>query len=437
MKRHHHPSRTWRALAPFVVWGVLGAVVACTELTALKQENPGQLSAATLFVPANAQLLVNGAIGDFECAFSRYTVGSGVLMDELAVAISNGGDFDYDRRTLLANAPYGTTACPTTGAANMQFPGIYTPLSTARASADTIAAKLEGWTDTQVANRTKLIGQAYAYAGYSLVLLGEGMCSAAINLSAEMTPAQLFGEAKTRFDKAIAAATTASDATTLNLATMGRARTLQNLGSLALAAADAAKITDNTYVANITTDATVGRRQNGIYVTTVLNFFFTVDPSYRGLTFGGVADPRVSVVSAGKNGTSGAAVFQASKALVATAPIALTRWSEAQLIQAENFVATGNLSAAVAIINALHTKATLPAYDGTGQTAAQVLAQLIDERRREFFLEGHRLGDIRRYALTLFPATGSPFSNGGTYGSQSCFPLPDVERINNPNIATP
>ena len=86
----------------------------------------------------------------------------------------------------------------------------------------------------------------------------------------------------------------------------------------------------------------------------------------------------------------------------------------------------------------MHTKAGLPAYDPTGQTAAQVLAQVIDERRREFFLEGHRLGDIRRYSIVLSPAVGTAFPNGGTYGTQNCFPLPDVERINNPNItATP
>ena len=79
-------------------------------------------------------------------------------------------------------------------------------------------------------NRTKLIGQAAAYAGYSLVLLGEGMCSAAINVGPELTPAQLFAEAKIRFDSAIVAATTANDAATLNLATLGRARTLLDLG---------------------------------------------------------------------------------------------------------------------------------------------------------------------------------------------------------------
>jgi hypothetical protein len=432
MTRSHHNSRTSRTLALLVGCSVLGAA-ACSELSTLEQANPGQLQTSSLYVPTNAQLLVNGAIGDFQCAFLRYAVGSGVLMDELSNAISNPANFDYDRRTLPTNAPYGTNTCNS----GSQQPGVYTPLSTARASGDTIAARLEGWTDAQVANRTKLIGQSYAYAGYSLVLLGEGMCSAAINLSPEMTPAQLFAAAKTRFDKAITAATTASDAATINLATMGRARTLLDLGQLSAAAADAAKITDPTYVANVATDATDARRQNSVYVTTVLNFYFTVDASFRGLTFGGVADPRVSVVNSGKTGTTGAAIWQASKGLTATAPMAIARWSEAQLIQAENFVSTGNLNSAVAIINALHTKAGLPAYDATGQTVAQVLAQVIEERRREFFLEGHRVGDIRRYGIPLNPAAGTTFPQGGTYGTQVCFPLPDVERINNPNIATP
>ena len=41
------------------------ASVACKDITSLAQENPGTLSVATLYVPANAPLLVNGAIGDF------------------------------------------------------------------------------------------------------------------------------------------------------------------------------------------------------------------------------------------------------------------------------------------------------------------------------------------------------------------------------------
>jgi len=59
------------------------AVGACNDLTTLQQSNPGSLSAASTYVPANAQLLVNGAIGDFECAFSRYVAGSALFTDEM------------------------------------------------------------------------------------------------------------------------------------------------------------------------------------------------------------------------------------------------------------------------------------------------------------------------------------------------------------------
>ncbi|MEO6209752.1 MAG: hypothetical protein ABIQ10_06450, partial [Gemmatimonadaceae bacterium] len=65
-----------------------------------------------------------------------------------------------------------------------------------------------------------------------------------------------------------------------------------------------------------------------------------------------------------------------------------------------------------------------------------VLAEIVEQRKREFFLEGHRLGDIRRLNLPLAPLTGAPFPQaGGVYSDQSCFPLPDIERINNPNLS--
>jgi hypothetical protein len=36
----------------------------------------------------------------------------------------------------------------------------------------------------------------------------------------------------------------------------------------------------------------------------------------------------------------------------------------------------------------------------------------------------------------MTPAAGSAYpGGGGTYGSLNCFPLPDVERINNPNVS--
>ena len=417
-------------------WGICTALaltlvttVACRDITTLQQEDPSHLDASTLFVPANAQLLVNGAISDFECSFTRYVTGSGILSDELATSISFIESYDYDRRTIPTSAGYGTGTCT-----SQQIPGVYTTLSVARASADTILEKLEGWTDEEVPNRTKLIGQAAAYAGYSLVLLGEGMCSAAINIGPEMTPDQLFAEAKSRFDKAIAAATAVEDATTLHFAQLGRARAYLDMGDLANAATDAAEIPDGFMVA-VNTDAADIRRQNLVYVHTIQGGLSSIDPSFRNVSWGGVADPRVAGKDLGLVGSDGhTELWSADKYETITAPMPIAKWEEAQLILAEAAVADNELPTAEGIINVLHSNAGIPAYDATGASQADVLAQVIEERRRELFLEGHRLGDIRRYDLPLVPAPGSAYTNGGTYGDQRCFPLPDVERIHNPNL---
>lgn len=409
-------------------------VAACTDLTALEQSNPGQVSAATIYTPLNAQLLVNGVIADFECAFARYVVGSGLFSDELSNAIGSVSNYNYDRRTVQTIETYGTATC-----GSNQQPPVYTTLSVARGAGDTVAAKLKGWTDAQMpagVNRTRLIGQALAYSGYSVVLMGESMCSAAINLSAEMTPAQLFAEAKSRFDEAVTAATAANDQTTLNFALLGRARALLNLKTPAPAAVDAARIPAN-FVINISTDAANPRRANFSFLSINQSFWSTVDASFRGLTIGGAPDPRVAVTNTGRAGTAqGSIIWTPDKypALGTTMPI--TRWAEAQYIIAEAAIAAGNLAGAAAAINAVRaTRAGLPTYDVTGQTAAQVLAQVVEERRRELFLEGHRMGDLRRLSLPFLPAAGVAYpGGGGVYGDQTCLPLPDAERINNPNI---
>jgi starch-binding outer membrane protein, SusD/RagB family len=415
---------------------------ACSDITSLAQENPGTLSGETLYVPANAALLVNGAIGDFECAFSRYVVGSGLFTDELTVAISQSSNFDYDARRLLTNATYGTNNCSSPTPSSSQQPGIYTPLSVARATADTALARLEGWTDDEVANRTKLIGQVATYAGYSLTLLGEGMCSAAINLGPELQSPALFSEAIARFGKGIAAATTAADATTLNLATLGRARAELDLGgaaNLTAAAADAATI-PATFVVNTSPDAVNARRQNIVFVNISQSSFSTVDPSFRNVTVPGgtTQDPRVVVTDLSRSGTAtGSKLFLPAKDATNATAMRIASYAEAQLIVAEVAATNGDLQGAANAINAARSRtAGLPAYVvPAGATAADVMAQVLEERRRELFMEGHRLGDLRRFAAPFLPAAGTAYQYGGFYGTQTCFPLPDVERINNPTIA--
>jgi hypothetical protein len=86
----------------------------------------------------------------------------------------------------------------------------------------------------------------------------------------------------------------------------------------------------------------------------------------------------------------------------------------------------------VAIINTLHAQAGLPPFASTDESAIQ--AQIVSERMAALFLDSHRLGDLIRHHLPLVPVAGTPYPNGGKYGSQLCFPLPEIEIDNNPNI---
>ena len=75
------PSRTpGRGRAAWLVLPTLAGMLACGEL-ALEQSNPGSILARDVYKPENAQLLVTGAIADFECAFHRYVVAQALLGD--------------------------------------------------------------------------------------------------------------------------------------------------------------------------------------------------------------------------------------------------------------------------------------------------------------------------------------------------------------------
>jgi hypothetical protein len=400
---------------------------ACHDITTLEQSNPGQLGPG-VFSPENADLIVNSSKGDFQCAFNEYITASGLFVDELANAISQTANFDLDRRTVTADHASGTNDC-----SSQQIPGVYTPLSVARASNDVAVSHLEGWTDEQVPDRSHLIAVASAYGGYSLVLMGESMCSAALDLGPELTPAQLFADAKERFDTAVVAATRAGDDETLHLALLGRARTELDLGNSADAAADAALIPEGFEV-DIDHDATNTRRQNLVFIHIVQAQFSSVDSSIinRDTT---EHDPRIAVTNTGALGSDGfTRIWLATKDASATSPQALAKYSEAQLIIAENDANTGAYPAAKTIINNLREAAGLSDFNPGTLTQANVMAEIVEQRKRELFLEGHRLGDIRRLGLPLAPATGAQYVSGGTYGDESCFPLPNQERINNPNL---
>jgi hypothetical protein len=321
------------------------------------------------------------------------------------------------------------------GDCSQDLPNVYEPLSTARWVADDALSRLGEWTDDEVPDRTELTATAAVFAGYSLALLGEAMCGAALDLGPAMTPAEILTEADSRLSTAITAAQSAGNDDLLNLARVGRARVRLNLGQTADAAADAALVPAGfsyEFQYSSLDDAT----ENKLWVLMQRSLQANVEPMYRDMEFLGVPDSRVQIIDLGVQapGTT-IDMFAAAKYPSIESPVEVATWEEAQLIMAEAAIEDGRLQDAVDIFNDLHAQVGLP--DFVSNDEAEIRAQLIYERSAELFLEGHHLQDIKRLGIPLVPAPGTPAVHGGQFSNQTCFPLPDVEYLNNPNIPNP
>lgn len=402
---------------------VLAVLLASACNSLLEVEAPSRVSADDLLDPSFAELRVTSAVGDFDCALANYIVTTGTVVDEFDGAHTASAEaFDYDRRTVdHTRQQYATREC------DGGIGAIYQPLSTAVWQADEAITLLNSFSDQDVDDRATLIQTVNAYGGYGRVLLGEGFCTAAVNLSAELTPDDLFAQAEQQFTDAMGG----PDAQLATMAQLGRARARRNLGNTAGALADAQAIPAG-FVQNAQYSSGTSRSYNIPYSRNGLGQTNTVSPQTRNLMFLGVPDPRVEVVNTGLIGGDGISeIWVQQKYQSLSDPIPIARYAEAQLIIAE--IELGQT--AVDIINDLHGAAGLPDFvpnDVNDDT--EILDHVIEERRREFFLEGHRFWDFRRFDLPFDPPVGTVYPKGGFYGDTRCFPLPDLERDNNPNI---
>lgn len=424
----------------------LVAPIACDTLSdPLDVEPASRIPAATLETAANASLLVNGAIGNFECAFNSYVVLGAAVGEELIDATQTAARFPYDsRKTVQTDTRYASSTCGETYAG-------YTPLQIARSTADNMVARLKSWTDAEVAagagapNRNFLLAQMAAYSGYAHVLLGEGFCTMAlsqINLDKSVTFGgeiqrdSVFRVAVARFTEAIAAAAAAGSSPSAaavadirNMAFAGRARAKLDIGDYAGAKADAQQVPAG-YVKNVSASGTVTRRNNLVFAENSA----AITSSSVGVPYRNLSDPRVPVAKGDQRSVTGVDHWFQNKYPVIGSPLPLATYEEAQLIIAEAEIRANNLAAALPILNASRARGNQGAFSASTQAA--YLAELIDQRRRELFLEGHHLGDIIRFAIAVQPAAGTVYHGGGTYGSQICLPLPSVERLNNPLIGS-
>jgi len=315
-------ARRCLATASALIAAACVIVVGCDFNKTLEVQSPSRIPAASLEDPSNAVLLVTGAVADFECAFGSYVVAGGLITEELDDYLQTANRWPFDQRTLQSNNPrYSSSDCTANG--------VYTPLQTARVSADNIRQLLEKWTDAQVPNRAALLARANAYEAWSMLLLAEGFCSTVFSTiqngefvyAGEITRNAALADAETHFTAAISGVQGLTDTASVNLrymAYLGRARTRLDLGNLAGAGSDAAQV-PATFVYNATASTISARRNNRVYnESNSLGVSSTVGPVYRALN-----DPRVTFKDLGATNAVGVHAYAQLKYGAASTSIPL------------------------------------------------------------------------------------------------------------------
>ena len=76
------------------------AITACNSLDKiLSVDSPSRVIPSDLEKPANANVIVNGAVADFECAFGSYILVGGMVGEELHDASIQSQWWPLDKRT--------------------------------------------------------------------------------------------------------------------------------------------------------------------------------------------------------------------------------------------------------------------------------------------------------------------------------------------------
>ena len=416
----------------------------------LDTQQPNVIDPGTLNTPAAAEALRLGAIADF--AFVKDGDGtqvndglillSGLLSDEFVHSTTPPSEQEIDQRT--------------TALINPNLSGVYAHLHKARAGSERAAAALQQFLVTP--EESPEIAEMQSIAGFTYVYFGEDFCSGvpfsrvsgdSLIFGTPQTTQVTFEAALAKFDSALAhPGLSQDDGTITNLALVGRARALLNLGRFAEAADAASAVpTDFQYVTEHAESPL--QIQNAIWVYTSQGLWSVADQEGgTGLPFISAVDPRVPVDSVDADGDGFADTgldnqtpqYMLLKYPDANASVPVADGIEARLIEAEAQLKAGSRSGMTTILNNLRQNAISPALPNlaTPGTDAAATDLLFSERAFWLYATGHRLGDMRRLIRqylrlpdTVFPI-GDYHKGGGVYGEDVNLPIP-IEEQNNPN----
>lgn len=406
-------ARVWRR----VLVGAMALNIAGCDMNVT---DPGIIDAATFDPSGDATTVSMSAQTRLWTAFGGLAIWSAYFSGEFWTGAARSETTDFGRRDVTSAS---LDVSPSWNAIQ--------PAIAANELAIQVLAEAPGAaTDINVA-------RIYMNSGLAIQLMGETFCEGVILAGPPLTVEQVLDSAIVRFQKAVAIATAigsgnAEAVRILNASNTGLARAYLQKKDYGNAASTAALVSP-TFVYNAVRidDAANRGLGNNIYSSGTLGNSVVVPHAYRDM-----GDPRVPFTVTGLKAQDGILdLFRQAKYTSYASPLRIVSGLEATYIAAEaRLLGNGDQTPALTLIAARRAAGNQPAFGGG--TSAQVLAELMDQRARDFWLEAKHLGDWRRNpeATPYVGAAGTTHYKSGVYGNATCVPIPDSERNSNPNF---
>ena len=422
-----------RAFRGLALVGLALGLGACDSILAV--QNPAAVEESELDNPVVAAEVANTVVGEFQKMYDDLVFAGAILGDEGV----NGHNFtqwiDLDLRIMEESN-------------SILASNIYAPLQAARAAGDNLSPRLRTALGATAGSDLRL-ARALAFAGYGNVMLGEYFCEAPVNPDeAALSSDEILRRAIARFDEAIEVATAAHTAhpagadSILNLARVGAARAALGLNDKALAISYASQVPAG-FEAWLRTRRTRATRRTGSTTrppAAAGTWAWTPASGTSPTRECAITPPRSRATAPTPSSTCPGSAPRysgwpptAEGFFTRSTSIRFASGLEARYILAE---AQGVNATNLAFVDSRRAVGGQAALPGT-TTADDFLAALRDQRRRDFFLDGHRLGDLRRYdryyGIDQFSSGPHPVASWGNYSTAMCFVPSLSERVGNPS----
>jgi hypothetical protein len=436
-----------------VALGAAFLVAGCGDAVSrlLEAKNPAAINETQLDNPQLVDILVNSTINALQNMYTDPFIWRGSMITDEQIT---GINWEQTARLNQRIVNY------TEGDAN----GMFSSMQRYRWMADSSASRLR----TLIPNATKdkRLALVLAHAGYGYVLMAEVECEATINVGADIySPKELAQLALPKFEEAITVANAANAPDIANLARVGLARANLLIGDNAKVMQYATQVP-----ANFTwwVEYKVNAGENYLYSTvTGGNYSLGVSPHFLNGAFGTQnlvatqTDPRIQHTTSwglGHNrltmlykpyqslpfsGYNGETIATGGKPILyeRDTNVKLASYLEAMhdYYEAAGPNGTGPLGSTLEFVNARRAYGNQASVNLTGR---DLMLELHEQRGRDMYLGGFRLGDLRRWMTqdaslgggNYFPTGTHPTAGWGLYGDATCYPIPVSEYEGNPNI---